>query len=247
MVFCLRTQPVSLEIAFFFCNLLVSPAFLGFKIACVGFCRPERPTSSAVGAASFFLLFSSSWFCCMTYLMHCKANTKWRQERQWNGTEGYGVWTWTGPSVWVQRGKSAIDFKTPSEFGRKHCADSCLCEGFQLSVILKIPFPNDTIRCLSPFPTLQYMSNLYYWSICMFYSILYHWQMMLLPLQRWGRGWQGICLALLFSWFLWASSLAAAGSWILPCKVQALSLELQTLTFDCDFTILCNLLRAVTL
>lgn len=189
MVFCLRMQPVSLEIAFFFCNLLLFPAFLCFKLACVGFCRPERPASSAVGAASFCLLFSSSWFCCTTYLVHYKANTKWRQQQQWKGSKGYAVWTWTEPSVWMQRGgKSAIDLKTPSEFGKKYWADSCLCEGFQLSVILQIPRPNDTIRWFSPSASLQYMSQLYYWSIWMLYSILYHWQMMLLPLLRWGRG-----------------------------------------------------------
>lgn len=188
MIFCLRTQAVSLEITFFFCNLLIFPAFLGFKIACVGFLQ-TREASSVVGAASFCLLFSSSLFCCMTYLVHCKANTKWRQQKQWNGNKCYAVWTWMDPSVWVQRGgKSAINLKTPSESGEKHWADSCLCEGFQLSVILQIPVPADTIRWLSPSVSLQYMSSLEYWSISMFYSILYHWQVVLLPLHRWGRG-----------------------------------------------------------
>lgn len=37
--------------------------------------------------------------------MHCKANAKWRQRKQWNGSKGYAIWTWMDTSVWVQRGR----------------------------------------------------------------------------------------------------------------------------------------------
>lgn len=52
---------------------------------------------------------------------------------------------WTLLYECKEGGKSAIDLKTPSEFGEKYWADSCLCEGFQLSVILQVLVPADAI------------------------------------------------------------------------------------------------------
>lgn len=125
-----------------------------------------REASGVVGTASFCLLFSSSLFRCMIYLVHCKANSKWRQQKQGNGGKDCAVWTWMDPS--------AIDWKLLHSLEKNTGPTHACVKAFSWAWYSKFQSQLTSPDILSPFVSLQYMSSLYYWSIWMFYSILYH-------------------------------------------------------------------------